>query len=363
MALGTECQDDPSIGGLRESAQALRILHQLRTQQARNERKIGLAQGLNSLRPRGETIAMSISVLLVNLGTTRSPEPGAVREFLAEFLSDPAVVDYPPWLWRPVLRKVLRARPEKVAEQYRTIWTEEGSPLEQGTRSLANALGRLLGREVRYAHRYGRPSLREELAGERRKILAVPLFPQRTGSTTGSIEIAIGRSSEGAEIRRIAPDDPGYIGAISDLFARTVANQPPDHFVVSFHGIPLRYHRKERGRYRADCETTYRAVLRRIDWPEEKATLSYQSRFGPEPWLRPATAAVLERLGAKGVGRVAVATPGFLTEGLETLEEIEIRGRRTFEEAGGGELVRIPAVEAHPDFVRALAALVTGRSA
>jgi ferrochelatase len=114
--------------------------------------------------------------------------------------------------------------------------------------------------------------------------------------------------------------------------------------------------------YRADCERTFRALLKAVDWPEEKATLSYQSRFGPEPWLRPATASVLARLGSSGVRSIAVATPGFLTEGLETLEEIGIRGKKTFLEAGGKRFLRVPVVEAHPRFVASLAKLVEGRS-
>ena len=300
---------------------------------------------------------MSASILLVNLGTTRAPEPEAVREFLAEFLSDPMVVDYPAWLWRPILSKILRSRPEKVAEMYRAIWTEEGSPLERGTERIATALGRLLGGEVSYAYRYGSPSLREGLARRANGMTVVPLFPQRTGSTTGSIESAIDEVS-GVEIHRIAPDDPGYIEALGDLFHRSVGHEAPEHFVVSFHGIPLRYDRREGGMYRADCERTFRALLKQIAWPGEKATLSYQSRFGPEPWLRPATASVLARLGSSGVRSIAVATPGFLTEGLETLEEIGIRGKRSFLEAGGKTFIRVPAVEAHPRFVASLAALV-----
>jgi ferrochelatase len=267
------------------------------------------------------------------------------------------VVDYPSWLWRPILSKILRSRPVKVAEMYRTIWTEEGSPLERGTERIAAALGELVESGVGCAYRYGSPALRERL-GRERKITLVPLFPQRTGSTTGSIESAIG-SESGIEIRRIAPDDPGYIEAIADLFHRSVGGGAPEHFVVSFHGIPLRYDRREGGMYRQDCERTFRALLEQIDWPEEKATLSYQSRFGPEPWLRPATASVIASLGSSGVGSIAVATPGFLTEGLETLEEIGIRGRKTFLEAGGKHFIRIPAVEAHPRFVRSLAALVS----
>ena len=300
---------------------------------------------------------MSASVLLVNLGTTRAPEPEAVREFLREFLSDPMVVDYPAWLWGPILSKILRSRPEKVAEMYRAIWTEEGNPLERGTERIAAALGRLLGGEVRHAYRYGSPSLRERLGPGATRVTVVPLFPQRTGSTTGSIASAIDGAS-GIEIRGIAPDDPGYIEAIGDRFHRSVGHEAPEHFVVSFHGIPLRYDRRERGMYRADCERTFRVLLNQIEWPEQRATLSYQSRFGPEPWLRPATASVLARLGSSGVRSIAVATPGFVTEGLETLEEIGIRGRKTFLEAGGERFIRIPAVEAHPRFVASLAILV-----
>jgi ferrochelatase len=297
---------------------------------------------------------MAAPVWIVNLGTTQAPTADAVREFLAEFLSDPLVVDYPAWLWRPILSKILRSRPEKVAELYRSIWTPDGSPLAQGTERIADALRERAGRDVRIAYRYGRPSLRDALAEGG---TVVSLFPQRTCSTTGSIESALSGAG-GVELRRIAPDDPGYIEATADLFHRAVGRESPEHFVVSFHGIPVRYDRRERGMYRADCERTFHALLTRIGWPEKRATLSYQSRFGPEPWLKPATASVLTRLGRTGVKSIAVATPGFLTEGLETLEEIGIRGKESFLEAGGERFVRIPAVEAHPRFIESLAALV-----
>jgi ferrochelatase len=299
---------------------------------------------------------MARAVLLVNLGTTRAPEPAAVREFLAEFLSDPDVVDYPGWLWRPILSRILRSRPEKVAELYRTIWTEEGSPLVSGTELIAAILASLVPGGVSAAYRYGAPSLRERAAAAAPVVL-VPLFPQRTCSTTGSIERAV-EGLSGVEIRRIAPDDPGYVEAMADRFRETAGAEMPEHLLVSFHGIPVRYDRRERGLYRADCERTFRALLKSIGWPEERATLAYQSRFGPEPWLKPATASVFSRLGRSGVKSLAVATPGFLTEGLETLEEIGIRGREAFLSAGGERFLRVPAVEAHPRFVASLAALV-----
>lgn len=292
------------------------------------------------------------SIVLVNLGTPEAPEPAAVRAFLEEFLSDPMVVDYPTWLWRPVLAKILRSRPAKVAKMYRSVWLPEGSPLTAGTRRIVEALRETTGADVTFAFRYTQPALTQTLAGNGRSII-VPLFPQRTGSSSGTIEALVG---DRAEIRRIEPDEPGYIAALADLWRQAVVgHDPPEHFVVSFHSIPVRYDRAEGGQYRRDCEATYRALLARIGWPEEKATLTYQSRFGPEPWIGPKTAAVLQKLPRAGIKSVAVATPGFLTEGLETLEEIGMRGRRTFEQAGGERFCRIPCVEAHPAFVRSLA--------
>jgi ferrochelatase len=301
----------------------------------------------------------SESIVLVNLGTPEAPEPAAVRAFLEEFLSDPMVVDYPAWLWRPVLAKILRSRPEKVAKMYRSVWLPEGSPLTAGTRRIAEALKATTGADVTFAFRYTQPALTRALAGNGRPII-VPLFPQRTGSSSGTIEALVG---DRAEIRRIEPDEPGYIAALADLWQQTVVgHEPLEHFVVSFHSIPVRYDRAEGGKYRRDCEATYRALLARIRWPEEKATLAYQSRFGPEPWIGPKTAAVLQKLPRAGIKSVAVATPGFLTEGLETLEEIGMRGRRTFEQAGGERFCRIPCVEAHPAFVRSLADALTDKA-
>jgi ferrochelatase len=296
---------------------------------------------------------MSRTVVLVNLGTTRAPEPAAVRAFLEEFLSDPMVVDYPRWLWRPILARILRSRPERVAEQYRAIWTEEGSPLVSGTKRIAEALRAASGAEVREAYRYGEPSLSRELETPGR--LVIPLFPQRTSSTTGTIERLVGTR---ARVAFIPPDDPGYIEAQADRFRGAVGYAPTEHLLVSFHGIPSRYDRAEGGLYRRDCQATYRALLSRLDWPESRATLAFQSRFGPEPWIGPSTAKTLERLGRSGVRSVAVATPGFLTDGLETLEEMGIRGRETFSSAGGERLVLVPAVADHPSFILSLAALV-----
>lgn len=314
-------------------------------------------------------------LVLVNLGTPQEPSPASVREFLDEFLSDPAVVDLPRWLWFPILHgMVLRKRPARVAELYQSIWSAGGSPLRVATEQIvAGVRERASGRfGVSAAYRYGEPSLdtvMHALAGEgARPVIVVPLFPHRTDATTGT---AFRRARDAAERAGIAdrlveqlihPADPRYVEAMAAQWRRAVAeaDHEIDHLVVSFHGIPVRYDRREGGVYVRDCETTTRALLEAIGWPSDRATLAFQSKFGPEPWLKPATANVLEELPRRGVRRVAVITPGFLTEGLETIEEIGIRGRESFIEAGGTHFLRVGSVEAEPAFLDTLAALVTG---
>lgn len=313
----------------------------------------------------------STHLVLINLGTPTAPTADAVREFLDEFLCDPAVVDYPGWFWKPFLRRViLRSRPARVAHQYATIWTAEGSPLRVATERIAKAVRALAPDDlhVHTAYRYGEPSLdtiMQQIAPhDPARIVVVPLFPQRTDPTTGS---AVRRASEAAAragireriVERIMPaDDPGYISAMAARWNETVATEePPEHLVVSFHGIPRRFDRNEGGIYARDCEATTRAFLEAIIWPQERATLAYQSKFGPEPWLTPATATVLETLPARGVKSVAVITPGFVTEGLETIEEIGIRGAESFIAAGGKRFLRIGAVDDHHHFVTSLVAL------
>ncbi len=311
-------------------------------------------------------------LVLVNLGTPREPTPAALREFLDEFLSDPAVVDWPRWIWQPILRGiVLRKRPAVVAELYESIWSAGGSPLRSATEAIvAGVRKRAEGRfDVSSAYRYGEPSLdtvMRRLAGAgSAPVVVVPLFPQRTEATTGTAfrraREAAGRAGITARLveRLMQPDDPGYVRAMAAQWRRTLeqAGREVEHLVVSFHGIPVRYDRREGGTYVRDCETTTRAFLEAINWPRERATLAYQSKFGPEPWLKPATADLLELLPRQGVRCAAVMTPGFLTEGLETIEEIGIRGRASFLQAGGERFIRVGSVEAEPAFLDAVAAL------
>ena len=309
-------------------------------------------------------------LLLVNLGTPEAPTPESVRAFLGEFLSDPDVIDFPKWFWQPILRGIiLRTRPAKVAEAYESIWTPEGSPLRVSTeRIVARLRAESSGRfTVSAAYRYGQPSIDSEKERLHRegvtKVVVVPLFPQRTSSTTGTafkraFEVA-GRIGRNSVVERVIPaTDPGYIQAQADRFFEAIAGHPePDHVVVSYHGIPQRYDRNERRSYSSDCCHTTTALLEAIRWPVNRSTLTFQSKFGPEKWLTPATDAVLESLPKKGVKSVAVITPGFVTDGLETIEEIGDRGRESFMHAGGEHFIRVAAVDDHPAFLESLARL------
>ncbi|HRN52242.1 MAG TPA: ferrochelatase [Gemmatimonadaceae bacterium] len=311
-------------------------------------------------------------LLLVNLGTPDAPTPESVRRFLDEFLSDPDVIDFPKWLWQPILQGIiLRTRPKKVAHAYESIWTPDGSPLRTSTeRIVARLRAESDGQfTVSAAYRYGEPSIASEKARLKAegvaKIVVVPLFPQRTSSTTGTafrraFESAVALQLDVPVIDRVIPaTDPGYIQAQADRYFEAIADEPapPDHIVISYHGIPECYDRNERRSYSSDCCHTTTSLLEAIRWPVEKSTLTFQSKFGPERWLTPATDAVLEALPARGVKSVAVITPGFVTDGLETIEEIGDRGRESFLEAGGERFIRVAAVDTHPAFIRSLAQL------
>lgn len=323
------------------------------------------------------------TTLLVNLGTPARAREEDVRVFLAEFLSDPQVIDFPRWFWQPILRgMVLRRRPARVAELYESIWYTQPcaglcpgngcSPLECGTRRIAAALDSALPPQHRvdWCYRYGERSIASRLeramTDGSSDVRVVSLFPQRTCSTTGSVidetrraAVALGISAR-VEVVEMPPDAAGYVEALAARarHAMAASDEPPEHILVSFHGIPTRYDRSEGGRYVRDCERTTAGFLAALGWNPDHATLCFQSKFGPEPWLKPATAALIDKLASEGVRRLAVVTPGFLTEGLETLEEIGQRGREAFLAAGGQSFTYLPAVQDHPAFVRALAEVV-----
>ena len=303
---------------------------------------------------------MTREIVLVNLGTPADATAAAVRDFLDEFLSDPQVVDWPKWIWQPVLRGVvLRRRPARVAAAYARIWTPEGSPLRVATEALGHALAARAPKTTRIsvAYRYGAPGLEaavEAALNRARTVCVVPLFAQATASSSGTIlrlvraAAAKRQATERVSCRLLAPDEPHYIAASRARCEAAFARFPdgmPERLVMSFHSLPARVDRKEGHVYSRACETTATALRAALGLHPDHVQLTYQSRFGPEPWLGPATEASLVALADAGVRHVAVAAPGFLTPGLETLEELGMRARAAFLDAGGRqfELVDAPA--------------------
>lgn len=249
---------------------------------------------------------------------------------------------------------------------YQSIAPDGVMPLTRGTEEIARALQIELGPafRVRPSYRYGMSAIAGELTSALRNgdnVVVVPLFPQRTSSSSETIVelVTTVATRENARARmqivRIGPADRGYIAGLAEKITQARAAEPFDHLVVSFHGVPRRYDRRESGRYSADCRTTFTVLLQAASIPPGRATLSFQSRFGPEPWLGPGTFEILRSLARAGTRNVGVIMPGFLTEGLETLEEIGVRGRRTFLDAGGSRYTVIPSLEAAPTLITSLA--------
>jgi len=304
-----------------------------------------------------EVPAGGIGVLLVNLGTPDAPTPAAVRRYLAEFLSDPRVVEIPRLAWWPILHGIiLNTRPRKSAHAYAQVWSEQGSPLAAITSAQAAKLQQRLGETaaVGWAMRYGKPSISSQV--ERMKaegcdrILFAPLYPQYSGATTASALDALGDALEGMRwqpaIRTLPPyhDDPAYICALHDDIARQLAALPfrPEVLVLSFHGMPQRT--LELGDpYHCQCRKTARLLSEALapGHPGLRVEVSFQSRFGRARWLGPYTEQVLAEEAGRGTKRLAIAAPGFSADCLETLEELAIRGREQFLGAGGEEFAAL----------------------
>ena len=315
-----------------------------------------------------------VGVLLVNLGTPSAPTPQALREYLREFLSDPRVVERPRIAWWPILYLfVLTLRPRRSAALYRRIWWPAGSPLlvigKRQAAGLAQRLREQCGAEVevRLAMRYGKPSLRqglEELATAGcRRLLLFPLYPQYASATTGStLEAAfreLGRFRWVPELRTVGcyHDHPGYIAALAasvrQLWEREGA---AEKLLFSFHGIP------EKGFLAGDpyfchCHKTARLVAQELGLSDQRWEVAFQSKFGREPWIEPATIDRVQELGRQGLSSLDVLCPGFAADCLETLEEIAITNQEAFHAAGGGSFRYIPALNDRPDHLDALAAI------
>jgi protoporphyrin/coproporphyrin ferrochelatase len=296
-----------------------------------------------------------IGVLLVNLGTPDAPTPQAVRRYLAEFLSDRRVVEIPSLVWQPILRGViLNTRPKKSARAYAEVWTEAGSPLAAITAAQAQALQARLGEGVlvRWAMRYGNPAIAAELTALQAegcdRILIAPLYPQYSGATTASAMDAVGAALAGLRwqpaIRALPPyyDDPVHIAALASDIERQIAalHFAPEVLLLSFHGMPERTLRLG-DPYHCQCRKTARLLGEALAHTGIRVETSFQSRFGRAKWLEPATDAVLAAEAGKGTRRLVIVAPGFSADCLETREELAIRGREQFLEAGGSDFAAL----------------------
>ena len=338
---------------------------------------------------RRSKLAPSKGTLLVNLGSPDSPSVGDVRRYLREFLMDARVLDMN-WVARFFLVNcvILLRRPRQSAHAYQSIWTRGGSPLVVTSRNVLTKLRKQVSVPVDLAMRYQHPSIAEAVGNLSRRgvgdLLLVPLFPHYAMS---SFETAEERVKEVA--RQIAPtmkiqtqapyyDRPDYVTALT-ASAREFLAKGYDHLLFSFHGIPERHIRKSDPTgshclasenccdsanpahhtcYRAQCLKTVGAFVRNTGIPKEKYSIAFQSRLGRDPWLKPYTDYELAKFGGQGIKRLLVICPAFVSDCLETLEEIGIRGRETFLNAGGREFALIPCLNEHPMWISALAGMV-----
>jgi ferrochelatase len=315
-----------------------------------------------------------VGVLLVNLGTPDAATPAAVRRYLAEFLSDPRVVEIPQPVWRPILHGViLRTRPRKSAHAYQQVWTEEGSPLAVITARQARALRERMGDGVLvdWGMRYGKPAVGDRLAALKAqgcdRILVVPLYPQYSAATNASVMDAVCRAIGAMRwqptLRTLPPyyDDPAYIAALARDLAGQIRALPfvPEVLLLSFHGMPARTLILG-DPYYCQCVKTARLLGQALapQFPDLRIDTTFQSRFGRAKWLEPATDVTIAAEARRGVRRMAVAAPGFAADCLETLEELAIRGRDTFLEAGGENFASLACLNDGPEGMAMLEHLV-----
>lgn len=332
-------------------------------------------------------------ILLINLGTPTAPQTGPVRKYLREFLSDPRVIDIAaPLRWLLVNAVILPTRPSKSAAAYRKVWRgdgAEGSPLLYFSRLQAAALQKALPQhKVVLAMRYGHPSLAQALAELQSsgvdEIIVMPLYPQYASASTGSsVEKLFSLAGTKAVVPRLRVlpefyDDMGFITAFAAVASPLLASFKPDHVLLSYHGLPERQVKASdpTGKhclasaeccdrivpanahcYRAQCFATSRALTARLGLTS--VSTSFQSRLGRTPWIKPYSDIVLKELAARGVKRLAVLSPSFVADCLETLEEIAMRGAEDFKAAGGEELLLVPSLNDHPRWIEALAHMVT----
>ncbi len=332
-------------------------------------------------------------LLLINLGTPDAPHAGPVRRYLREFLGDGRVIDINPVGRKALLEFViLPTRPAKSAEAYEKIWTPEGSPLLVHGRALEAAVRKALEGEleVELAMRYGNPSITAGLKALQSRgvtrVTVFPLYPQYAASTTASSldeVLRVMRESWDLMPLSVVPafyDDPLYVDAFAEVAAPVLRESRADHVLFSYHGVPERQIQKSDPNgpgvhclasatccdsigpvnhrcYRAQCFATTRALVKRLGLSEDGHSISFQSRLGRTPWIRPYTDEVLKGLAERGVKRLAVTVPSFVADCLETLEEIAMRGKEDFVAAGGEDLILVPSLNSHEHWVRCVVAL------
>lgn len=327
-----------------------------------------------------------IGVLVAQLGTPAAPTAKALRPYLREFLSDPRVIDLPPWKWWPILYGiVLTLRPRRSARLYQRVWTDEGSPLLIHSLAQEAGLQQRLGDRYRVAlgMRYGQPNMETAMADMAAegidRILVFPMFPQFSCSTTGSIYDGATRAAFGRRcpwffdrrrrmptLRFVPPyySHPAYIDSLRVRVQETVAgmDSAPDRYLITFHGIPERYV-AEGDPYRGQNEETARLLATALDLTEDQWVVGFQSQFGKEPWLQPYTDDLIDQLAGDGVRHLVATCPGFTADCLETLDEIGTEGGEQFARAGGTALHLAPCLNDHPTWLDAMATIVRQEAA
>lgn len=313
-----------------------------------------------------------IGVLMLNLGTPDATDYFSVRRYLSEFLSDKRVIDYPSWFWQPLLQGViLSSRPFRSGAAYKSIWDERTneSPLLVYTRSITEKIEQEFSIykdvQIEYAMRYGNPStpkvLQKMLDDGCTKILLFALYPQYSATTMATAYDKafdfFKKVPRQPTIRTAPPwhDDEDYIDILADSIQEKIdaLDKPPEVILTSFHGLPKRY-LKQGDPYHCLCSKTSRLVREKLGWPEDKWITTFQSRFGPEEWLQPYTDKTIEKLAHDGVKRIAIASPAFVCECIETLEEIAMEARDEFLEAGGEEYTYIPCLNDRDSHIKLL---------
>ncbi|MBF0124530.1 MAG: ferrochelatase [Magnetococcales bacterium] len=317
---------------------------------------------------------MATAVILVQMGSPDEPTTAAVKSYLRQFLSDPRVIDVPRWLWGPLLNGIiLPLRSPRSAALYRHIWRDDGlAPLYYHTRRQAEAVSHDLGANivVRYAMRYGQPALatviNELLDHGCDQMLIFPLFPHYSGATHASIVDMVYRTVHQRRalptLRFAAPffDDPAYLRALVqrvEMLATSVRNLRQHFFLFSFHGLPQR-HVNEGDPYQRQCQVTAEKLVTALSLPEKQWAVTFQSRFGRSKWLQPATDQWLKTLPQQGHKGVVVICPGFVSDCLETLEEIGQQGRQLFLDQGGSSFQLLPGLNDSGAWLAALTGLV-----